>query len=74
VKRTQAQVLRNLADFIKTRRAKVGLSQEALALAADVDRSYISQIERGIGNPSIKVMVSIANELGVDVGELLTRR
>lgn len=47
------------------------LSQEALSLNADVDRTYVSQIERGIKNPSLLVLSSLADALEKDVSELL---
>jgi len=45
-----------LAKQIKELRQAAGLSQEALALAAGIDRTYISQLERGVANPSIKIL------------------
>lgn len=47
------------------------LSQERLALDADVDRTYVSQIERGIGNPSLLVLCKLGLVLNTDVGDLL---
>ncbi len=51
-----------------------GLSQEALALEADVDRTYVSQIERGVANPSLRVLVQISAVLGISVADLLTEK
>ena len=64
---------RDIAANLREARIQAGLSQEALALAADVDRTYVSQIERGIGNPSIAILVRLANKLSVDVSEVLRR-
>lgn len=72
--RTFAIVQQNLAANLKEERLRVGLSQEALALGADVDRTYVSQIERGIGNPSIQVVVKLATCLGLDICDLLEAR
>ncbi|WP_449428500.1 helix-turn-helix domain-containing protein [Rhodanobacter umsongensis] len=47
------------------------LSQEQLALDADVDRTYVSQIERAIGNPSLLVLCKLGLVLNQDVGDLL---
>ncbi len=52
-------------------RVAKGLSQEALAVDANVDRSYISGIEGGSFNPSIGVLDSLAAALGADVAEFL---
>ena len=38
---------------VRRRREAAGLSQEALAEKADLDRTYISGIERGTRNPTI---------------------
>lgn len=60
-----------LAENIRRRRAEIGLSQEALALSAEVDRTYVSQIERGVGNPSLLILCRLCDVLEVDVPELL---
>jgi transcriptional regulator with XRE-family HTH domain len=61
-----------LAANIKSLRKVAGLSQEALALAADVDRTYVSQIERATGNPSLLILCRLAEVLDVDVSVLVT--
>jgi transcriptional regulator with XRE-family HTH domain len=50
------------------------LSQEQLALAAEVDRSYISEIELAKNSASIDVLERIADALGVDPKELFNER
>lgn len=62
------QLLDRLAGDIKTLRLNTGMSQEALALSADVDRTYISQLERGIANPSLQILYRIAKVLKADLG------
>lgn len=64
-------VQRDLAENLRNARAKLSMSQEALALAADVDRTYVSQIERGVGNPSIGILVRLALCLSVEITDLL---
>ncbi len=61
---TFQQLQNRLAKDIKAARRAVGLSQEALALQAEVDRTYVSQLERGIANPSIFVLYRLTNVLG----------
>lgn len=61
-----------LASAIKEERTRVGLSQEALALEAEVDRTYVSQLERGIANPSLLILYRIAQVLGVSLPALLS--
>ena len=60
-----------LAENVRRRRQEVGMSQEALALSADVDRTYVSQIERGIGNPSLLILCKICDVLGNEPADLL---
>ena len=61
----------DLARNLRLSRLAAGVSQEELALRADVDRTYVSQIERGISNPSLKVVVKIAHCLAVDISDLI---
>ena len=61
----------NLAANVKRRRLSLGLSQEELALRAGIDRTYASQIERAIANPSLAIICSIADEIGCAAEDLL---
>jgi len=47
------------------------LSQEELAFDADIDRTYVSQIERAVINPSLLVLDKIGKALDADVVQLL---
>ncbi len=60
-----------LAVNTKKYRLVKGLSQEALALEAGIDRTYASQIERGVANPSLRVLCQIAQVLGVSLERLV---
>jgi transcriptional regulator with XRE-family HTH domain len=51
-----------------------GVSQENLAVDAEIDRTHVSRIERAIENPTILVLDRLAGALGVDVTELLAKR
>ena len=64
------QIRKQLAYNIRVRRSQLKLSQEALAFNAELDRTYISQVERGVGNPSLLVLSKVAAALGVDIQEL----
>jgi len=50
-----------------------GISQEDLALSADVDRTFVSQIERGIRQPTITTLVKLSHALGVAPSALVAR-
>ncbi|ENT6810007.1 TPA: helix-turn-helix domain-containing protein [Vibrio vulnificus] len=56
--------------IVQMRRSK-GLPQEKLALLAEIDRSYMSRIERGKINITLEKLYKIADTLGCDVNELL---
>lgn len=49
------------------------LSQEELALAADVDRTFVSQMERGIRQPTITTLMKLAGALGIQPSTLIVR-
>jgi len=56
---------------IKRLRTERNLSQEALALNAEIDRTYISDIEKGERNISINVAFKLANALQISFSELI---
>jgi transcriptional regulator with XRE-family HTH domain len=60
-----------LSSNIQRIRKEQGISQEKLALKAEVDRSYMSQIERCLANPSIDALLRISNALEIAPSELL---
>lgn len=62
--------LRRLGRRVRALRAQVGLSQEALADEAEVDRTYMSKIERGLANPSHTVLLKLAVALRIHPGKL----
>ena len=66
------RLLRVLAKKVKSHRLALGLSQEQLAFEAEIDRTYVSQIERALINPSLFVLHKLAKVLGVSVIALLT--
>ena len=62
------------ARNLKALRLAKGLSQEELAHLADIDRTYISSLERCVYNASIDVVQRLASVLGVEASDLLLRR
>src|SRR5215218_9456258 len=60
-----------LGAFIRTQRAMGSLTLRELAARTDVSNAYLSQIERGLHEPSIRVLHSIAAALGVPLDLLL---
>ncbi len=68
---TEHAYLKKVGLNIREARKEKGMSQESLALAADLDRSYIGGVERGARNVSIINLKKIADALGVPVSELV---
>ena len=60
-----------VAWTVRKLRVRRGLSQEALAVDAGVDRSYVGRIERGIENPTAETLERLARALDVPVADLL---
>jgi transcriptional regulator with XRE-family HTH domain len=60
------QVLREL-------RKQKGLSQEQLALDADLQRNYVSLLERGLNSATLKTLFKLSPILGVPVSGMLER-
>jgi transcriptional regulator with XRE-family HTH domain len=63
----RVQVGRNVRRF----RTRAGLSQEELAYRAQLDRTYISGVERGVRNPTVRVLQTIATVLAIHPADLL---
>ncbi|CAH13268.1 TPA: helix-turn-helix transcriptional regulator [Legionella pneumophila] len=60
-----------IGDQIRTIRSSKGFSQEGLAAAATLGRTYMGRVERGEQNISIQNLIKIAFILNVNVGELV---
>jgi transcriptional regulator with XRE-family HTH domain len=56
---------------VRRHRLAAGLSQEDLADAASLDRTYVSGVERGVRNPTVRVLQSLAAALDVKPADLL---
>ncbi|MCQ8242193.1 helix-turn-helix domain-containing protein [Rhizosaccharibacter radicis] len=55
-------------------RIALGISQEELADRVELDRTYISGIERGIRNPTLLVLLRLAQALQVSPTDLLAEQ
>jgi transcriptional regulator with XRE-family HTH domain len=65
------ELLKNIGRRIKDYRKNTGLSQEKLAFACELDRTYIGSVERGERNISVINLSKIANAINVPVTDLL---
>lgn len=66
----EAAILRELGRRIRSQRKLIGLTQEELALVAEVDRSYFGGIERGERNVTFTVLCRLCLALQCDVAKL----
>jgi transcriptional regulator with XRE-family HTH domain len=60
-----------LGRVIAERRRGAGLSQEALAFRCKLHPTYISQLERGLKSPTVRVLRAIAEAVGTTASALL---
>jgi transcriptional regulator with XRE-family HTH domain len=67
-------VLKAFGLRVREIRVQKGLSQEALARLAGIDRTYIGGIERGERNAGIKNVWRIADALGIPAADLFSTR
>jgi transcriptional regulator with XRE-family HTH domain len=68
---TQDDPRRMLGDFIRAQRQMANLSLRQLSALTAVSNPYLSQVERGLHEPSVRVLRSIANALNVSAETLL---
>ncbi len=59
--------------ILRELRTQRGLSQEKLGFESNYHRTYISQLERGQKNPSLKAIFRLAGALGVRPSEMIRR-
>ena len=61
---------KQLGMIIRFLRNQINLSIEDLALEAGVNKNYLSDLERGMRNPSLKILSKIATALKISISEL----
>jgi transcriptional regulator with XRE-family HTH domain len=67
------QVSPAFGRVLRQHRLARGISQEKLALEAEVDRTFVSQIERGVRQPTLTTLCKLADALGVLPSTLIAR-
>ena len=60
-----------LGKKIRSTRKEIGLSQEALAVEAELDRAYLGKIERGEKNITVAKLLQISDALEVKMHQLI---
>ena len=66
-------VVQLLGVNVRHHRKLKGMTQDELAVAAGMERSYVSDIERGTRNPSVLALGRLAEALGIEPKVLLER-
>lgn len=69
----QDRILIALGKAIRTTRLSKGISQEKLALMAEVDRSYVGRVERGDNNVAVLTLARLASALEISISRLLSK-
>ena len=62
-----------LGRFIHTQRKLAKLSLRELASLSDISNAYLSQVERGLHQPSMRVVTQVARALGIPAETLLSQ-
>lgn len=70
-KEHDARIVKAAAAEIKARRGRLDINQEELAHRADVHRSYIARLETGKSQPTLAVLIRIAQALETDAADLV---
>jgi transcriptional regulator with XRE-family HTH domain len=63
--------LKEFGTLIKEQRRALDISQEELAHRSGLDRTYISGLERGNRNPSLRALLKLANGLNTSLSQML---
>lgn len=68
----ELDIKKRFGKAIRRRRREIDLSQEALAEKTQLHRTYISNIERGIQNPSLENIEKLAKALDISISSLFS--
>ena len=71
--RRQDPALVALGRTLRAIRLEQGISQEKLALLAEVDRSYVGRVERGDNNVALLTLAALSQALGLKISAVLIR-
>ena len=63
--------MKEFGEHLRALRKTRALSQAELGALADLNDKYLGEIERGVGNPSLEVLMKLAQALGVDLATVV---
>lgn len=58
-------------EVLRKLRTRSGKTQEAIALDAGLDRTYISMLERGLRQPTLETLLALSHALGIAASEIV---
>jgi transcriptional regulator with XRE-family HTH domain len=67
----RSTTLRAFGDRVRRRRAELGMSQEGLAEASGLHRTYVGSLERGERNVALVNLLRLAGALAIEPGQLV---
>ncbi|WP_354273112.1 helix-turn-helix domain-containing protein [Stenotrophomonas rhizophila] len=69
---TDSKIVQKIfGEVLREVRTERSISQQDLALEADLDRTYISLLERGLRQPTLSTIISLADAMGADAASLV---
>lgn len=71
MRKDRAKIAKAFGVALRQARARSGISQEELALRADVDRTFVSRAERGERQPALTTVFLLAKALGLRADDLV---
>jgi transcriptional regulator with XRE-family HTH domain len=60
-------LVKSFGESVKTRRRELGITQPHLAELAEISANTLYKLEKGQGNPSLKVLAKLAEVLGMEL-------
>ena len=66
-------IQKTFGEVLREVRVGRGMSQQELALQSELDRTYISLLERGLRQPTLTTLIVLASTLDIDPAELVQR-
>jgi len=60
-------------EVLRAFRTRRGLTQEELAIECEMDRAYVSELERGLKEPCLSTILKLADKLDVPVADIMSQ-
>lgn len=73
MRKDRAKIAKAFGVALRQARLEAGLAQEALALKAEVDRTFVSRAERGERQPALTTVFLLAKALNINASRLVEK-